>query len=126
MKIQNRQKGNLGEDIASQYLQKNGWEIIERNFSTRWGEVDIIASKKEVLSFVEVKTKTSDNFGSPEQMINRNKIYQINRMAELFLEKNKKLSNNFETFRIDVIAIVLEENEVVSLNYYENVGADFV
>lgn len=125
MKIQNRSKGSFAENIAAKYLAKNGWEIIEMNFSIKWGEIDIIASKDDVLSFVEVKAKTSDQFGTPEEMINRNKIFQIRRIADLYLEKHPKLRTNFTTFRIDAIAIVLEGNEVKSLNHYENVGAEF-
>lgn len=128
MKTQNRNKGNLGEKIACQYLVKNGWQIIETNFSVRWGEIDIIASKGHVLAFVEVKAKTGDMFGDPEGMVNKNKIFQINRIASLYLEKHSKLKNIFETFRIDIVAIVFDRDgkSVLTLNYYENVGADFI
>lgn len=131
MKFFNKKKGDRGEQLAADYLKSNGWKIIETNFSVKWGEIDIVCSKDNVLSFVEVKAKTSDQFGPPEQMINKSKIMQIKRMADLFLGKNKRHVSNHDTYRIDVIAITLDETQaeqggVAKLNYYENVGAEFI
>ncbi len=66
--------GNLGEDRAVEYLENLGYEIFERNFRTRFGEIDIIARDGETLCFVEVKKKTSDRFGSPAEMITPKKL----------------------------------------------------
>jgi len=82
-----------------------------------------------VLSFVEVKLKTGESYGSPESMINAGKIKKIKRIAELFLEKNSRVARNHDIYRIDVIAIVLmqegDTGDVVSVNFYENVGSEF-
>ena len=121
MKHQNYKKGKRGEDIAESYLIKNNFQIIEKNFSNRFGEIDIIATKGKHLHFVEVKLKTGEDFGTPEEMINKRKLHQIKRIAELFLLKNKTLAVSFPYFQIDAVCIVLDSlGEVSRLNYYEN------
>lgn len=116
MKTQNRETGRIGEDLAVEALEKKGYEILERNFSNKFGELDIIAKHNDVLIFVEVKTKIGEDFGMPEEMINPRKLYKIRNMAAIYL-KGKKVQ-----CRIDVVAIVLgENNEVQRLTHYENV-----
>lgn len=116
MKVYNRKTGKLAEDLAAAALKQKGYEIIERNFSNRFGEIDIIAKDKETLVFVEVKAKIGEEFGHPEEMINRGKLSKIRHMADLFLNGENVLC------RIDVIAIVLNSNnEVLRLTHYENV-----
>lgn len=115
-KFDNRNTGRLGEDLAVQTLQDKGFEILERNFSNRFGEIDIIAFDKNTLVFVEVKAKKGANFGLPEEMVNAGKLKRIQRMAQVYLN-GKNLP-----CRIDVIAIVLSPaNEILRLNHYENV-----
>jgi len=60
----------VGEIIACRYLQKQGFTIIETNFYTKWGEIDIVAHRKQRWHFVEVKTRTSLNYGRPEEASN--------------------------------------------------------
>jgi putative endonuclease len=89
---------------------------LERNFSNRFGEIDIIAKDKDVLVFVEVKAKKGVNFGLPEDIINRYKLKKVQKMAEVYM--------NGKTIpcRIDVITIMLSlNNKLLSLNHYENV-----
>ena len=107
MKFLNKQKGNQGEETAAKYLKANGFKIIATNFGIKWGEIDIIASKENTLSFVEVKYKSSEIYGSPENMINVHKIKKIKRVAEAFLEKNKRIASSYDIYRIDIIAITL-------------------
>lgn len=64
-----RRLGFSGEGRAVRFLKKNGYKIAERNFKTPFGEVDIIASKGQVLAFIEVKTRTSDAFGQPNEAV---------------------------------------------------------
>lgn len=125
MKSLNRTKGNLGEKVAADYLIKNGFEIITQNFADKFGEIDIIASKNKTLSFVEVKTKFDDEHGDPEEMINAGKIKKIQATASVFMNKYPEIEKRFDSLRIDVIAIVMKDNNVLSINYYENVGAEF-
>jgi len=116
MKKFNREVGRIGEELAAQKLEKSGYIILERNFANKFGEIDIIARDKDVLVFVEVKTKIGDDFGSPEEMITPGKLQRVRNMATMYLHGVSAVC------RIDVVAIVLdEENEVVRLTHYENV-----
>lgn len=116
MKDFNRETGRLAEDLATQHLRKKGYEILERNFSNRFGEIDIIAKDKEVLVFVEVKAKKGVDFGLPEEMVNPRKLSKVRHMAEVYL------SGRTLPCRIDVVAVVLGQNdEVIRLTHYENV-----
>jgi putative endonuclease len=116
MKTFNRATGRATEDIAAQTLQDKGYTILERNFSNRFGEIDIIAQDHDTLVFVEVKAKTGIDYGLPEEMINPGKLARIRNMATVYL------NGKSVPCRIDVVAIVLgENNEVIRLTHYENV-----
>ncbi|MEK9200856.1 MAG: YraN family protein [Patescibacteria group bacterium] len=113
MKTFNRQTGRLGEEIALQNLLARGYELVERNYSTKFGEIDLIMKDKSVLVFVEVKTKKGLDFGSPEEMFTRGKREKVKRMATVFLDGKEVAC------RIDMIAVVLDsQNEVVSVKHY--------
>lgn len=118
MKSDNKLTGNIGEELATRYLENKGYKIQERNFRTRFGELDIICWDKETLVFVEVKTKIGHDFGEPEEMVNSAKLSQVKRMAGVYL-----LDKNLEVAcRVDVVAIVLKENgEVEKLEHYQAV-----
>lgn len=116
MKTFNRATGRVGESFAAVMLEKKGYTILEKNFSNKFGEIDIIAKDKDVLVFVEVKTKIGDDFGLPEEMVGPGKLQKVRNMATMYMKG--------ETFvcRIDVVAIVLnEQNEIQRLTHYENV-----
>ncbi len=116
MKNLNRARGNFAEGVAAKELEAKGYQIVERNFSNKFGEIDIIAIEKNVLVFVEVKAKTGIDFGQPEEMINRGKLQRIRNMATIYMEGKNYLC------RIDVVAIVLSHtNEILRLTHYENV-----
>jgi putative endonuclease len=116
MKTLNRKIGQIGEEYATRALSDKGYCILTRNFSNKFGEIDIIAKDKDVLVFVEVKTKIGIDFGLPEDMVGKGKLYRIQHMAELYM-KGKLLP-----CRIDVVAIVLcEDHSVARLTHYENV-----
>lgn len=114
----NRLKGSQGEDAAAQWLIDRGYTIIERNNSTKFGELDIVASKGEILIFVEVKFKQTEDFGMPEEMISKNKLFQVKRTAEMYLLNNPDIAKNFQRYQIDAICIVEETGR---LTHYENV-----
>jgi putative endonuclease len=82
-----RQKGNLGEDRALSYLEDNGFRVIDRNFYSRFGEIDIIATKDDVLHFIEVKSGEWD----PIYQITPSKISKIIKTSQIYMSK-KKLS----------------------------------
>ena len=108
--------------MAVQYIQQKGAKVIENNWHTRFGEIDIIATKYNKLHFIEVKLKVGEHFGSPEEMITKRKIHQIKKTAEMYLLKNKEVANKFSRYQIDAVAIVLDEKGNVSrINHYENI-----
>ncbi len=113
----NRLKGNQGEEMASKWLMDHGYQIIERNNSTKYGELDIIVSKNEILVFVEVKFKQSEDFGTPEEMIGLNKLNQVRRTAEMYLLTNSDIAKHFERYQIDAICIVEKSGRIT---HYEN------
>jgi putative endonuclease len=116
MKSNNKIIGQLTENMAAAYLAQNGMEIIEQNFSNKFGEIDIIAKDKDVLVFVEVKAKTGIEFGLPEEMITKGKLSKVRRMADLYLQNHKL------PCRIDVVAIVLNSDQQLNrLTHYQNV-----
>jgi len=120
-KIQNYNKGKEGEEIAREFLVKKGFNLIESNYSNNLGEIDLIMSDKDWLVFVEVKLKIGDKFGHPEEMIGRNKLSQIKRVAQLFLVLESPIADKFEKYRIDAVCIVLNEDKTVNrVSYYDN------
>lgn len=91
MKSDNKKTGNKGEELACGFLKKKGYLIVERNFRTRFGEIDIVCLDGEKLVFVEVKTKIGHDFGEPEEMVSKSKLAQVQRMGEVFVEMNNLL-----------------------------------
>lgn len=117
MKIKqlNYSKGKVGEDQATNYLVKKGWEIVERNYNCDIGEIDIIAKEGSTIVFVEVKYKSNDVLGIPEEMISENKLNQVKRVATYWLMENRKYK--YDRYRIDAVCILGDQ-----LKHYENVG----
>lgn len=116
MKFNNRETGRLAETLASRALIEKGYQILESNFSNRFGEIDIIAKDKDILIFVEVKAKKGTEFGLPEEMISPYKLRKVKNMATVYM-KGESLA-----CRIDVIAVVLsQDGDLIRLTHYENV-----
>lgn len=106
MKRFNFIKGRKNEALAEKYLKKKGYKIIEQNYSNHLGEIDIIASSKDILVFVEVKFRSTDEFGLPREAVGIYKQNKIRKIATLYLQQN----NLFERqIRFDVIDILGEE-----------------
>jgi putative endonuclease len=102
--------GREGEDRAASYLVKRGYRILERNYSTRQGEIDLIALDRDEVVFVEVKTRTNDAYGSPEHAVNRRKQGRMIKAALGYI-KSRKLHQ--VPCRFDVVAVSSgAENEV--------------
>lgn len=115
-KVQNKHVGKIGEELAGEFLKDKGYEIVEKNWGSKWGEIDIIAKKGEMFVFVEVKTKIGEGFGSPEEMINKSKLQQVQRMASVYMRALDSQK------RIDVVAVVLDSNlNSQRINHYEAV-----
>ena len=96
--------GALGEEIAVRYLRRKKYSIIQRNYRCRFGEIDIIARRKKVLVFVEVKTRRSYAFGSPLEAVSLKKQRAISAVAQEYLQHE---GPNASAGRFDVIAVHL-------------------
>lgn len=116
IKKENYHKGRYGENIAKDFLLKKGFVFIEANFKNKIGEIDLIMSDHDWLVFIEVKYKSDDRLGIPEEMINKNKIWQVKRVAESYLVEKKNEIRFFEKYRIDAVCILGNE-----IRYYENI-----
>ncbi|MBI4652704.1 YraN family protein [Candidatus Kuenenbacteria bacterium] len=101
-----RRIGNLGEKIAKNFFKKQGYKIIKQNFTNRMGEIDLIVKEKDQIVFVEVKTRTNQNFGYPEESIDSRKQSKIIRTALNYLFEKKIVSENY---RFDVISIEVNQ-----------------
>ncbi|GAB4028032.1 MAG: YraN family protein [Candidatus Microgenomates bacterium] len=117
----------MGEEVAAEYLANKGYEIVERNYREKYGEVDIVCKAKfqnnklqteECVVFVEVKTKTEGEYGEPWEMINRHKLKQITQMGHLWCMQN----HYHGLLRIDVVGVWLDmRGEVERIEHWENV-----
>lgn len=96
--------GRRGEELAAQYLLKQGYKVIARNYRVPCGEIDIIAQDKATLVFVEVKTRSSIGFGLPAESVTPRKQRQIAKAAFVFLEQNGGMNRSA---RFDVVSVVL-------------------
>ena len=119
MWLNKKELGEKGEQLAVDFLIKNDFEIIERNYRYGHGEIDIIAKDLSdgITAFIEVKTRQNLDFGEPEYAITKNKQRQIKKMAELYLY-DKQIEEL--DCRFDVIAVLLEDVSDPSINHYVN------
>lgn len=115
MKEYNKPIGNFGEDLCTEYLIKNKYHILDRNFKKKNGEIDIIAKKNNILSFVEVKTRYSQNFSSPLECINYKKQITIKKIASYYIYINN-LYNCY--IRYDACFIIMNKyDNTYKINY---------
>lgn len=117
---QRKQLGKVGEELAIRHLKKEGYIILTQNFHSPYGEIDIIAQDKDELVLVEVKTRISQNYGSPEESVTQTKLEKIMNTGYVFQDKNPNLP---EEMRVDVIAIELDGSyRLKRLEHLKNVG----
>jgi putative endonuclease len=98
--------GKIGEEIASKHIIDRGYVVLERNYRTRYGELDIIAKENNYLVFIEVKARKGTEFGYPREAVDWYKQSRIKNIASLYIAK-KKLHNS--KIRFDVVEVVLDE-----------------
>jgi putative endonuclease len=109
-----KETGKLAEDLAAEFLENQGYKIIERNFYFhRFGEIDLIGLKKNLINFVEVKSLTKESDFLPEIHFNKKKFKKIEKIASFYANKF-----NYQNWIISLITVVLENNKI---NYYENI-----
>ena len=102
MTDERRSLGQRGEELALSYLKKNGYKIIEQNYRSKLGEIDIIARDRGVFAFVEVKTRYSNRFGGPKGAITQQKKRKLSMVALEYLKRTKKMGLKA---RFDVVAV---------------------
>ncbi len=100
------ERGIEGEDLAVSALEKSRYKIVERNYRTRAGEIDIVAREGECLVFVEVRTRASIEYGWPQETVIARKQKKLCRAARWYLQKNRIED---VPCRFDVVAIVMNE-----------------
>jgi putative endonuclease len=110
MKTGRRELGDRGEDLAAAALKRQGYKIIERNYLTPLGEIDIIAKQRGILVFIEVKTRKSDRFGTPAEAVHPAKQVKLRRLADYYL-KQKRLGE--APVRFDVVGIMVKDGDPV-------------
>lgn len=132
--------GKKGEDVAVEYFKRQGYQILERNFRKHYGEIDIIAidpgkrssstqfgstgvtleKNEAVLVFIEVKTRTSNQFGTPFEAITPWKMRPLLKTAQLYAASHKNLP---EAMRMDAIAVILDNDlELKDLEHIKNIS----
>jgi putative endonuclease len=108
MKDPRRQLGDQGEDLAAAALKQRGYKVLERNYVTPLGEIDLIARQGKTLVIVEVKTRRGSRFGAPQEAVHSGKQGRLRRLADYCL-KAKRLTG--ATVRFDVVAVTLAGDE---------------
>lgn len=112
--------GKVGEEVVAKFLVQNGFEIRDRNYSKKWGELDIVAVKDKKLHFVEVKTVSWDSMGEgsgerinqyrPEDNMHPQKLKRLARIVETYLAQKKKVAGTSE-WQFDLAAVFLDMGE---------------
>ena len=105
-------RGRRGEDIAHRYLQSLGYLVVARNYAaaTAKAELDIVARDGGTIVFVEVKTRSTDEFGAPDRAVDEEKRRHIVRAAQAYLRRARA---GWEQARFDIVNVVLDKNEAV-------------
>jgi putative endonuclease len=105
--MKKRDTGKMGEKLACEFLGNNGYDIVEKNYRCPEGEIDIIARQQDTLVFIEVRTKTSQMYGRPEESITPTKAARLRTLAAHYGQSHEGLP---EARRIDVVAIQMNRN----------------
>ena len=109
--MNNKTTGDLGEDIAKNYLIKNNYKILETNFTTKIGEIDIIAEENDVVIFIEVKTRKSLKYGRPYEAVNYKKMQKILKVAQNYIVYKNK---DDIQYRFDIIEVLLNDKDKIN------------
>lgn len=123
----NIELGQIGEDLACEYLVKNKWKIISRNFRKKFGELDIIAKKAGILAFIEVKTlrqfnlKQSENQLKPEDQMTKAKIGKFKKIAQYYASLHPELVDDNKGWRLDLITLTIYNKDCI-IKHYENIS----
>lgn len=109
--------GKLGEQLAEDFLINKGYTILHRNWRHSHYEIDIVALKNDLPHFIEVKTRSSKQYGEPEESVNKKKIRSLLQAADEFLFKNPQYKN----FQIDILSINIHPQQEPQYFFIEDV-----
>jgi len=112
--------GSFGEEKAVRHLRKNGYTIIDLNFSSRFGEIDIIAAKGRILAFVEVKMRKDDHFAAAREFVDYRKQQRIKTTAQIWLSVNEPEADLQPRFDVCEVYASDVKDKNFKLNYIEN------
>ena len=112
-----RDLGVHGEKLACDYLKRKNYQVIETNFRVRSGEIDIIASRKNILCFVEVKTRVNVAQGQPYESLTPHKIRTLIHTAKLYMQWRE---TNYEAYQFDVLSILMGPRGDAKIEHIEN------
>ena len=117
----NKTKGDNGETIAAEFLQKIGYKIIKTKFRKGRNEIDIIAkSESGVLNFIEVKTRFESKFGKPYEAVDKNKLKKIIEVSNFFL-MNSNIDREKSFINYGIVSIEYIERSSIKLIFFENI-----
>ncbi|WP_025142096.1 YraN family protein [Pedobacter jeongneungensis] len=108
--------GKEGESIAKKYLEDQGYEVLDENWTHGKAEVDLIVYKSGIMVFVEVKSRSSVAFGEPEDFVHKAKEVQMELAANAYID----IMNHQNDIRFDIIAITFTTNKNYNLNHIED------
>jgi putative endonuclease len=109
--------GILGEKMAAQYLTEKGFSILHQNWRHSHWEVDVIASRNNILHFIEVKTRRTRKFGYPEEGVTKKKLHNLINASEEFMEQN----TSWKLIQFDVLSITIMKNKEPEFFFIEDV-----
>jgi putative endonuclease len=121
-KTAKRQVGDIGEDVVCKYLDTKGFRVLERNYLRKWGEIDIVAEKGQLLSFIEVKSvsrEPGDGF-RPEENMHYQKVQRLRRAIQTYL-LDRKIKES-QKWQFDLVCVYLDEvNKKAKIKVLENI-----
>lgn len=109
--------GKTGEDLALDFLKSHNFSVLEKNFRSKFGEIDIIAKKNDSIYFIEVKTRSNTNHGKPFESVNKRKVYHIKKTAQFYLLKNN--SSDYK-LKVAVFSILMEDGKI-DIKFWDNI-----
>jgi len=117
--VHNKDLGQQGEQMIEGYLSEKGYEILDRNYQKKTGEIDLIAKspEKDEIVFIEVKTRKTETYGRPEEAVDQRKLKKIEKTALFWLNEHNKTNI---LWRIDILALELQEE--VKITHLKNVS----
>jgi putative endonuclease len=117
--VKRKETGLLGEQLAKSFLQRKGYRIMETNCRCGRDEIDIVARQKDYLVFIEVRTKSNAEYGSPEESLTFNKMRHMERAAIQYLQSHNIVS---DLWRVDLVAVELDaSSKPLRIELVENV-----